>query len=112
MDGTFCTPVVAADAAAVAEVVVALEFVLYGQSGFSRADLEDEWSDLDLERDARVVRDGERIVGYGAGRERGDLWRAEGYVCQRSREFPSCDHENSPPWDDGIGCGSGRVEEA
>lgn len=80
MDGTFCTPVAAADAAAVAEVVVALESLLYGQSGFSRADLEDEWSDLDLERDARVVRDGERIVGYGAGRERGDLWRAEGYV--------------------------------
>jgi mycothiol synthase len=80
MDGTFCTPVVAADAAAVAEVVVALESLLYGQSGFSSADLEDEWSDLDLERDARVVRDGDRIVGYGAGRERGDLWRAEGYV--------------------------------
>ena len=67
MDGTFCTPVVAADAAAVAEVIVAVESSLYGQSGFSRADLEDEWSDLDLEKNARVVRDGERIVGYGAG---------------------------------------------
>lgn len=55
MDGTFCTPVVAADAVAVAEVVVALESLLYGQSGFSRADLEDEWSDLDLER-ASVAR--------------------------------------------------------
>jgi hypothetical protein len=48
MDGTFWTPVVAADAA-VAEVVVGVESSLYGQSGFSRADLEDEWSDLDLD---------------------------------------------------------------
>ena len=35
---------------------------------------------LELERDARVVRDGERVVGYGAVRERGELWRVEGYV--------------------------------
>jgi mycothiol synthase len=71
---------VAADAAAVSEVVVALESSLYGQTAFSPADLEDEWSDLDLEQNARVVRDGDRIVGYGALRERGELWRAEGYV--------------------------------
>jgi mycothiol synthase len=71
---------VAADAAAVAEVVVALESSLYGQSAFSQADLEDEWSDLDLEQDARVVRDGDRIVGYGVVRDRGELWRTEGYV--------------------------------
>jgi GNAT superfamily N-acetyltransferase len=80
VEGTVSTPVVAADAAAVAELIVALESSLYGQSGFSRADLEDEWSDLDLENNARAVRDGERIVGYGAVRERGNLWRAEGYV--------------------------------
>jgi mycothiol synthase len=80
MEGIFSTPVVPADAAAVAELVAALESSLYGQSGFSRADLKDEWSDLDLEKNARVVRDGERIVGYGAVRERRDLWRAEGYV--------------------------------
>lgn len=73
-------PAVAADAAAVTEVVGALESSLYGQSTFSQADLEDEWSDLDLERDTRVVRDGDRIVGYGLVRERGELWRAEGYV--------------------------------
>lgn len=60
--------------------MVALECSLYGHSGFSRADLEDEWSDLDLENNARVIRDGERIVGYGAVRVRGDLWSAEGYV--------------------------------
>ena len=39
-----------------------------------------EWSELDLARDARVVRDGDRVVGYGVVRERGELWRVEGYV--------------------------------
>jgi mycothiol synthase len=80
VERAFLTPAVAADAAAVTEVVAALEASLYGQTSFSRADLEDEWSDLNLEQDARVVRDGDRIVGYGAVRERGELWRAEGYV--------------------------------
>src|SRR5215210_2509367 len=76
----FLTPAVAADAAAVTEVVHALESSLYRQTAFSQADLEDEWSDLDLGQDARVVRDGDRIVGYGVVRERGELWRVEGYV--------------------------------
>ena len=80
MERASLSPAVAADAAAVTEVLVALESSLYGQTTFSQADLEDEWSDLDLEQNARVVRDGERIVGYGAVRERGELWRAEGYV--------------------------------
>src|SRR6266550_1098545 len=78
-------PAAAADAAAVTEVVVALESSLYGQTTFSQADLEDEWSDLDLEQNARVVRD-------GAGREGGGLWRAEGFV---------------PP--DGLGRGNGEL---
>jgi GNAT superfamily N-acetyltransferase len=64
----------------VAEVVLALESSLYGQSTFSQADLEEEWLELDLERDARVVRVGGRIEGYGVVRERGDLRRVEGYV--------------------------------
>jgi len=80
MQHAFPAPAVAADAAGVTEVVVALESSLYGQTAFSQADLEDEWSDLDLEQDARVVRDGDRIVGYGAVRELGDLVRAEGCV--------------------------------
>src|SRR5918997_920698 len=80
MERAFATPAVAADAAAVTDVVVALESSLYGQSAFSQADLEDEWSDLDVEQDACVVRAGDRIVGYGAVRERGELWRVEGYV--------------------------------
>ena len=74
------TPAVAADAAAVTEIVAALESSMYGHSTFSQADLQDEWLDLDLERDARVVRDGDRIVAYGVVRERGEPWRVEGYV--------------------------------
>ncbi|MDX6677120.1 MAG: mycothiol synthase [Solirubrobacteraceae bacterium] len=80
MQHAFPAPAVAADAAGVTEVVVALDSSLYGQTAFSQADLEDDWSDLDLEQNARVVRDGDRIVGYGAVRELGDLFRAEGCV--------------------------------
>ena len=80
MERFFLTPAVAADAAAVTEVVVALETSMYGQTTFSQADLEDEWSDLDVAQNARVVRDGDRIVGYGLVRERGERWRVEGYV--------------------------------
>jgi mycothiol synthase len=80
VSGHALSGVTAADAAAVAEVVVALESSLYGQTAFSQADLEDEWLELDLERNVRVVRDGDRIVGYGVLRELGELWRAEGYV--------------------------------
>jgi GNAT superfamily N-acetyltransferase len=68
------------DAADVAGVAVALETSLYGQTAYSQADLEDEWADLDLERDTRVVVDGDRIVGYGSLRDRGELWRTEGLV--------------------------------
>src|SRR5882757_2178511 len=80
MERAFPAPAEAADAAAVAEVVGALESSLYGQTTFSQSDLEDEWSDLDLEQDMRVVRDGDRVVGYSVVRERGELWRVEGYV--------------------------------
>ena len=73
-------PVVAADAAGVCELVSALESSLYGQSAFSQADLEDEWADLELERDARVVRECDRIVGYGIVRQRGEHWLTEGCV--------------------------------
>ena len=80
MDRGFLTPAAPADAAAVTEVVASLESSLYGETVFSQADLEEEWSELDRERDTRVVRDGDRVVGYGAVRERGELWRVEGYV--------------------------------
>ena len=74
------TPAVAADAAAVAEVVAAMESSLYGESTFSQGDLEAEWSHLDIGRNARVVRDGDRVVGYGALHELAELCRAEGFV--------------------------------
>jgi GNAT superfamily N-acetyltransferase len=80
MQRALLTPVAAGDAAAVTEVVRALESSLYGESKFSQADLEDEWSELDLDQDARVVRDGDRIVGCGLVRDRGELWYVEGYV--------------------------------
>jgi mycothiol synthase len=80
MGRAICTPAVAADAAGVAEVVAALESSLYGQTTFSQADLQEEWSELDLEHDVRVVRDGDRVVGYGTLQNLGELWRAEGYV--------------------------------
>jgi mycothiol synthase len=80
MERGFLTPAAAADAAAVTEVVAALESSLYGHSAFSQGDLEAEWSELDRERDTRLVRDGDRVVGYGVVRERGELWHVEGYV--------------------------------
>jgi mycothiol synthase len=73
-------PAVAADATAVTEIVAAAESSLYRESTFTQADLEGEWEELDLERDARVVRDGDRIVGYSVVRERGERWLVEGYV--------------------------------
>ena len=73
MERPSLTPVIAADAAGVTELVLAVESALYGQSAFSQADLEDEWLELDLQ-DVHVVRDGDRIVGYAAAvREEGEL---------------------------------------
>ncbi|HEX6651187.1 MAG TPA: GNAT family N-acetyltransferase [Thermoleophilaceae bacterium] len=73
-------PAAAADAAGVTEVVHAVESSLYTRTTFSQADLEAEWAELDVERDTLVVRDGDRIVGYAAVRERGEVWSVEGYV--------------------------------
>jgi GNAT superfamily N-acetyltransferase len=80
MERASLTPAAADDAAAVTEVVGAVESSLYGETTFAQADLEEEWSELDLGRDTRVVRDGDRIIGYGAARAHGDPWRVEGYV--------------------------------
>jgi mycothiol synthase len=73
-------PPVAADAAAVTELVVAVESSLYGTKMFSEEDLLEEWAELDVEQNARVVGEGERIVGYGAIHESGGIGRTEGYV--------------------------------
>ena len=80
MKHAVCTPATAADAAAVTEIVVALESALYRQTTFSQADLEGEWAELDLARDACIVRDGDCVVGYGVIRNRRDPWQVEGYV--------------------------------
>jgi len=74
------TPAAAPDAGAVTEIVVAAETLMYGPSTFSQEDLESEWAEIDPARDARVVRDGDSVVGYCAVRERGEVWRVEGYV--------------------------------
>jgi GNAT superfamily N-acetyltransferase len=64
----------------VTELVMAIETALYGETTFSQADLEAEWAEIDLAQDVRVVRDGDRVVGYAAAREKAEPWRAEGYV--------------------------------
>ena len=73
-------PAGADDAQGVAEVVAALESAVYGESGFTTADLEEEWSEIHVARDASVVRDGDRVVGYGVVRERVEPQRVEAYV--------------------------------
>lgn len=105
-------PAVAADAAAVTEIVVALESSLYGQSGFSQADLEDAWSDLDLEQNACVVRDGDRVVGYGKGREEGALCRAEGCVHPDAHRRGIGKLIASRLEDDAARRGAGRIQNA
>ena len=112
MERAFPTPAVAADAAAVIEVVLALESSVYGQSAFSQADLEDEWLDLDLEQDTRVVRDGDGIVGYGLVRERGELWRVEGYVHPDAHGRGIGKLIATGLEDNAIRCGARRVQNA
>ena len=68
-----------ADAAAVSEVVIGLEVSLFGSTRYTQSDLEAEWRGLDLARNACVIVDGDRIVGYGSMWDRGELWRLE--VC-------------------------------
>lgn len=74
------TPAAAGDAAAVTALVIAVESRLYGSSTFAQGDLEQEWAGLDVARDARVVRDGGRVVGYAAAHALGPLTRAEACV--------------------------------
>jgi mycothiol synthase len=76
---------VANDVAAVAELVIAYERSLYGETGFSLGDLEAEWESLDLARDALVLLDVDRVVAYGTLHDRGDLWRVDGYVHPEER---------------------------
>jgi len=69
----------------VAELVMAYERSLYGETTYTREDLEAEWEALDLARDALVLVDGERVVAYGSLYERGELWRVDGFVHPEER---------------------------
>jgi GNAT superfamily N-acetyltransferase len=60
--------------------MMALESSLYGTTTYTQADLEHEWSLVDLERDVRVLLDGDAIAGFGALHDRGELWRLDGVV--------------------------------
>ena len=73
-------PPTQSDADAVARLVIAYERSLYGTTGYSLGDLEAEWETLDLERDALVLVDGERVVAFGSLHDRGELWRVDGCV--------------------------------
>ena len=73
-------PPAPADAAAVAELLIAYERSLYGETEYSLRDLEAEWETLDLARDALVLLDDERVVAFGLLEDRGDLWRIDAYV--------------------------------
>ncbi|HEU5361974.1 MAG TPA: GNAT family N-acetyltransferase [Gaiellaceae bacterium] len=63
-----------------AELVIAYERSLYGETTYAPADLAAEWESLDLERDALVLVEGGRIGAYGTLDDRGELWRSDGFV--------------------------------
>ncbi|HWJ32772.1 MAG TPA: GNAT family N-acetyltransferase, partial [Gaiellaceae bacterium] len=68
------------DAAAVAELVIAYERSLYGETAYSHDDLEMEWRAIDLARDTLVLLDGDEVVAFGSLHDRGELWRTDAYV--------------------------------
>jgi mycothiol synthase len=73
-------PAGASDADAVAELVIAYERSLYGETTYTHDDLEMEWRALDLDRDTLVLVDGDDVVAFGSLHDRGDLWRTDAYV--------------------------------
>lgn len=68
------------DVAEVTRLVGAVDEAFIGRNETSLADIEDEWRRLDLARDALVVEEAGRMVGYGTVEERPGLGRADGYV--------------------------------
>jgi ribosomal protein S18 acetylase RimI-like enzyme len=68
------------DAEAVADLVIAYERSLYGETTFTRDDLEVEWATIDLAHDSLLLLDGDEIVAFGSLHERGELWRTDAYV--------------------------------
>lgn len=73
-------PAVPGDAGAVAEIVIAYERSLYGDTTYSPDDLVAEWEALDLARETLVIVDGDEVVAFGSVHDRGELWRTDAYV--------------------------------
>ncbi|HST15083.1 MAG TPA: GNAT family N-acetyltransferase [Gaiellaceae bacterium] len=73
-------PAVRDDTAAAAGVVIACEERLYGESSYSKSDLEADWEELDLAGDTLVLVDEDQLVAFGTLDDRGELWRVEAYV--------------------------------
>ena len=68
------------DAEAVAELVIAYERSLYGETAYTQDDLEVEWAMIDLARDTLVLLDGDALVAFGSLHDRDGLWRTDAYV--------------------------------
>src|SRR4051794_39538770 len=68
------------DVVAAAELVIAYERSLYGETAYTQDDLEVEWATIDLARDTLVILDGDEVVAFGSLHDRGDLWRTDAYV--------------------------------
>jgi len=73
-------PASPADAVAVAELVIAYERSLYGETAYSQDDLDGEWRAIDLVNDSVVLLDGGEVVAFGSLHDRGELWRTDAYV--------------------------------
>jgi mycothiol synthase len=73
-------PADAGDAAAVADLVIAYERSLYGETAYTYDDLEAEWRAIDLARDTLVLVEGDEVVAFGSLHDRGELWRSDAYV--------------------------------
>ena len=73
-------PAAPADADAVAALVIAYERSVYGDTAYTRDDLEVEWATIDLARDTLVLLDDGEVVAFGSLHDRGELWRTDAYV--------------------------------
>lgn len=73
-------PADASDVSAAAELVIAYERSVYGETTYTHDDLEMEWRAVDLARDSLVLVDGDELVAFGVLHDRGELWRTESYV--------------------------------
>jgi GNAT superfamily N-acetyltransferase len=80
MSSLVLRPATPDDAEAVAQLVIAYERSLYGETAYTRDDLEAEWATIDLAHDTLVLTDGGELVAFGSLHDRGTLWRTDAYV--------------------------------